>query len=526
MRYFNTTGPVVGAVHYCVPPLERVNLRELRPLVREGRYFVLHAPRQTGKTSALFALRDLLNRGAEGAYRCVYVNVEVGQVAREDVGRAMRAVLAELAREAKSTLGEESLASMWPGVLDTIGPDVALGEVLARWCEADPVPLILLIDEIDALVGDSLLAVLRQLRAGYPRRPTGFPHSVVLCGVRDVRDYRIRSNADNAVIAGGSAFNVKAKSLRLGDFSQEQTRALLAQHTTETGQSFTPGALDMVWNQAQGQPWLVNALAYEACFWNEAGRDRTREITADDIAEAREQIILSRETHLDQLADKLREDRVRRVVEPLLSGGDENASSARDIEYVRDLGIVAYDGPLRIANPVYAEVIPRELTYAVQATLPQETAWYVDASGGLDVVALLAAFQAFFREHSEHWMGRFDYREAGPQLLLQAFLQRVVNGGGRIEREYGLGRGRTDLLILWPQSGRTRKFVVECKVLHKSLERTIRDGLEQTTGYMDRCGAEEGHLVLFDRTDGKPWADKLFRREERTEGWAITVWGM
>jgi len=526
MRYFNTTGPVVGAVHYCIPPLERVNLRELCPLVREGRYFVLHAPRQTGKTSALFALRDLLNSGAEGAYRCVYVNVEVGQVGREDVGRAMRAVLAELAREAKSTLGEESLASMWPGVLDTVGPDVALGEVLARWCEAGPVPLILLIDEIDALVGDSLLAVLRQLRAGYPRRPAGFPHSVVLCGVRDVRDYRIRSSAESAVIAGGSAFNVKAKSLRLGDFSQEQTRALLAQHTAETGQAFTPDALDMVWNQAQGQPWLVNALAYEACFWNETGRDRTRAITAADITEAREQLILSREMHLGQLADKLREDRVRRVVEPLLSGGDENASSTRDIEYVRDLGIIAYDGPLRIANPVYAEVIPRELTRAVQETLPQETAWYVDASGGLDVVALLAAFQAFFREHSEHWVERFDYREAGPQLLLQAFLQRVVSGGGRIEREYGLGRGRTDLLILWPQSGRTRKFVVECKVLHKSPERTVRDGLEQTVGYMDRCGAEEGHLVLFDRTEGKPWADKLFRREERIESWAITVWGM
>ena len=115
-------------------------------------------------------MRDLLNSGAEGAYRCVYVNVEVGQVGREDVGRAMRAVLVELAREAKSTLGDESLASIWPGVLDTVGPDVALGEVLARWCEAGPVRLILLIDEIDALVGDSLLAVLQQLRTGYSQR--------------------------------------------------------------------------------------------------------------------------------------------------------------------------------------------------------------------------------------------------------------------------------------------------------------------------------------------------------------------
>ena len=190
-----------------------------------------------------------------------------------------------------------------------------------------PSPLILLIDEIDALVGDTLLAVLRQLRAGYPRRPAGFPHSVVLCGVRDVRDYRIRSSAENAVIAGGSAFNIKAKSLRLGDFSQGQTHALLAQHTAETGQTFTRDALDTIWNQTQGQPWLVNALAYEACFWNEAGRDRTRSITAGHIIEAQEQLILNRETHLDQLADKLQEDRVRRVIEPLLSGGDKREFS-------------------------------------------------------------------------------------------------------------------------------------------------------------------------------------------------------
>ena len=158
--------------------------------------------------------------------------------------------------------------------------------------------------------------------------------------------------------------------------------------------------------------------------------------------------------------------------------------------------------------------------------LAEDTAWYVDADGGLNVVKLLAAFQEFFREHSEHWVQRFDYLEAGPQLLLQAFLQRVVNGGGRIEREYGLGRGRTDLLIVWPQGEATRKFVVECKVLHKSLEQTVRDGLAQTAAYMDRCGAEEGHLVLFDRTEGKPWADKLFRREESVGGGEITVWGM
>ena len=526
MRFFNTTGPVVPADHYCIPPLERLDLAEIRALVREKRYFVLHAPRQTGKTSALLVLRDLLNSGAEGDFRCVYTNVEVGQASREDVAGAMRAILYELELRARATLRDESLADIWPGVLERAGPNGALRGVLARWSEADSRPLVLLIDEIDSLVGDTLLSVLRQLRAGYDERPEGFPHSVVLCGVRDVRDYRIHSGSEKAVVAGGSAFNVKARSLRLGDFSEGEVRALLAQHTDETGQSFTPEALDLIWTQTCGQPWLVNALASEACFWNEEGRDRARPIGTEDIFDAREKLVSRRETHLDQLADKLQEERVRRVVEPLLSGGDERAFSARDIEYVRDLGLVALHGPLRIANPVYAEVVPRELTSAAQEGLVQETAWYVDAGGRLDVPKLLAAFQDFFREHSEHWVARFDYQEAGPQLLLQAFLQRVANGGGRIEREYGLGRGRTDLLIVWPQGGRTHKFVVECKVVHKGLESTIREGLRQTRGYMDRCAAESGQLVVFDRRTGRSWKDKIFQREESVEGGAITVWGM
>ena len=526
MRFFNTTGPVVPADHYCIPPLSRLNLDEVLGLVRDKRYFVLHAPRQTGKTSALLALQELLNGGAAGDVRCVYANFEAGQALREDVEGAMRAILYEMELRARATLGDESLASVWPGILERAGPGNAFRGVLARWAEADPRPLVLLIDEIDALVGDTLLSVLRQLRAGYDQRPRRFPQSVVLCGVRDVRDYRIHASSEKAVVAGGSAFNIKARSLRLGDFSEEEVNALLAQHTADTGQAFSPDALETIHTQTRGQPWLVNALASEACFWSEAGRDRARTITAEDVFAAREQLVVRRETHLDQLADKLREDRVRRVVEPLLSGSAENESSARDIEYVRDLGLIAQHGPLRIANPVYAEVVPRELTWAVQETLAQDPAWYVGADGSLDVVALLAAFQAFFREHSEHWVGRFDYREAGPQLLLQAYLQRVVNGGGRIEREYGLGRGRTDLLIVWPQGGRMRKYVIECKVLHKGLTHTVGEGLRQTLGYMDRCAAESGHLVVFDRRDGRRWEDKVFRRAERMDGGTVTVWGM
>ena len=525
MRFFNTAGPIKPERHYCIPPLERLNMDEVHALVRDAKYFVLHAPRQTGKTSALLALRDLLN--AEGTYRCVYVNVEAGQAAREDVEQVTRTFLGRLASRARLTLDDEFLDEIWPDILTKYGPHAALGEALTRWSKADPKPLVLLIDEIDALIGDSLLSVLRQLRDGYDLRPEGFPQSVILCGVRDVRDYRIQSTAENAIIAGGSAFNIRAESLRLGDFSQDEVFALISQHTAETGQAFTAESLETIWRQTQGQPWLVNALAYEACFKNKTGQDRSQPITAEAIYDAGEQLILRREIHLDQLADKLKEDRVRRVVEPLLSGGEERRFIDRDIEYVRDLGLVAQDRPVRIANPIYAEVVPRELTWVVQEEFEQETAWYVTADGSLDVVALLTEFQTFFREHSEHWVTRFQYQEAGPQLLLQAFLQRIVKSGGRIEREYGLGRMRTDLLIVWPQGDQTRKIVIECKILHKSLDQTIVEGLEQTAEYMDRCDAEAGHLVIFDRRADRRWEDKVFHRRDASEGGVeIDVWGM
>ena len=542
MRFFNTEGPVRPDDHYGIPPLERMDVEELLGLIRGKRYFVLHAPRQTGKTSALIALRDLLNSGKAGSFRCVHTNVEVGQVARDDVARGMRAILSRLAMRARLS-GDSFPHESWRAVLEASGPDDALGDLLSNWCLANPVPLVLLVDEIDSLVGDTLLSVLRQLRAGYEQRPEAFPQSVVLCGVRDIRDYRIRSSAGE-VIAGGSPFNVAAKSLRMGDFTEAETRALMAQHTEETGQPFSEAARDAVWTQTRGQPWLVNALCAGACFDDKAGRDRSRTIEVDAVYAAREELILSRRTHLDQLAHKLEEARVRRVVEPLLSGG-EIQHHARDLEYVRDLGLIAAADPPRIANPIYREVVPRELGYVLQSSLDIQVAWYVDDDGRLDMDKLLTAFRTFFGEHAEHWLGHLGaYREAAPQLILQSYLQRVVNGGGRIEREYGLGRGRTDLLVLWPReagqpSDLWERFVVECKVLRdsdrKSLAGTVEEGVKQTLGYMKQCGAEEGHLVVMDRRseelrggegagdrrDGDGEADGGGRRQD---GRGVVVW--
>jgi tetratricopeptide (TPR) repeat protein len=524
MRFFNTAGPVDPQRHYCIPPLTRFDLDEVLMLIDQHQYFVLHAPRQTGKTTSLLALRDHLN--AAGDYRCVYVNVEVGQSAREDVTAAMRAIIGEIGLRAELDLNDRFVTDTLSEAIARRGGHGALGEVLTRWAAASPKPLVLLIDEIDALVGDTLVSTLRQLRAGYAGRPRQFPQSVVLCGVRDVLDYRIHSATDKAVITGGSAFNIKAESLRIGDFVQSEIEALNAE---ETGQAFVPAALARIWDLTRGQPWLVNALGYEVCFRSKEARDRGLPITLAMVEQAKEALILRRDTHLDQLIDKLQEERVRRVMAPLLASA---ASSDRfhpdDVQYLVDLGLIRRDraGGIALANPIYQEVVPRELAWTLQSGIPQETAWYLRSDGPLDLSRLLAAFQQFFREHAEHWVERFQYKEAGPQLLMQAFLQRIVNGGGRIEREYGLGRLRTDLLVIWPHDAGEQRAVIELKVLHKGLAATLAQGLEQTWAYLDRCAAEEGHLVIFDRTPDKAWEEKLFQREEPFQGHTFTVWGM
>lgn len=224
MRYFNTEGPVEADQHYCIPPLERVDLDEILRLIEWGKYFVLHAPRQTGKTSMLKALAERLN--AAGEYRCLYVNVEPAQADRGDVGAAMATVLDELSERATETFGDESIQALRDEVLSHRSQSMALNLLLRRWTVSLPKPLVLLVDEFDTMIGDSLISVLRQLRAGYELRPKRFPQSVILCGVRDVRDYRIFSVRDQNYTSGGSAFNIKAESLRLVDFPSGSTRAV------------------------------------------------------------------------------------------------------------------------------------------------------------------------------------------------------------------------------------------------------------------------------------------------------------
>ena len=531
-RFFNTAGPIKTDLHYYVDPLQRIDLVETLMLIRQQKYFVLHAPRQTGKTSCMLALRDYLNQSGE--YIAVYANVEGGQASRNDIQSVVKSTVDTLAEQFRGVVKNDLPLQIRDGV-QQVGKDTMLATYLRRLSENLPKPLVLFIDEIDALVGDSLVSVLRQLRTGYSDRPASFPQSIILCGVRDVRDYRIvLSNQD--IVTGGSAFNIKAMSLRLSNFSEEEIHELYMQHTAATGQVFDEGCFPLIWDATEGQPWLVNALGYEVTMNMRENRDRSVKIVPDMVYRAQERIIYRRETHIDILIDRLKEERVRRVIGPILANDteiDDALFPQDDLQYVIDLGLIKLERgkPIRIANGIYREIIPRELTWTTQESLSQQSVWYLNPDGSINMEKLMLDFQQFFRQNADAWIDKFDYKESGPQLLLQAFLQRVVNGGGYIDREYGLGRGRTDLLVRKPLTdqygGPVQRIVLELKIRRNSLEKTIEDGLRQTWEYMDKVGGvDEGHFILFDRTPGISWDEKIWHENREYAGRRIMVWGM
>ena len=343
-------------MHYTIPPLDRVDKDTLLRLIDARRYFVLHAPRQTGKTSAMLALIKQLNDS--GRYRAVYVNIEGAQAARNNVEQGIRGILSALADAAVDSAGDTFPSSIRHELREE-SPNDALRVMLRRWSLECPLPVILVLDEIDALIGDTLLSVLRQLRSGYANRPRSFPQSIILCGVRDIRDYRIHSGGE--IITGGSAFSIKVESLRLGDFTQADIRNLYQQHTAETRQIFEEGVYPLVWTLTQGQPWLVNALAYEICE-NILRGDITPPITVDLILQAKGLLIQKRSSFLDGFSNALREDRLRQVLDHLIRQEPEKRYQliqGADARELIDLGLIRRgETGLEIANALYRDFLP------------------------------------------------------------------------------------------------------------------------------------------------------------------------
>lgn len=467
-----------------LPPLDR--------LIAQESYFVIHAPRQTGKTTTMLALAQQLT--ARGDYAAIMVSAEVGQPFSHNPDKAEVYILESWRQAARAWLPPELQPPPWPQVEGS-----KIGAALQAWCQACPKPLVIFIDEIDSLTDDALISVLRQLRDGYPRRPQNFPHSLALIGMRDVRDYKVTSGGSTR-LQTASPFNIKVESFTLGNFNVDEVAQLYSQHTAETGQQFTPESLALAFELTYGQPWLVNALARQVV--EVIAPDEQTTIMPEHIHQAKEAMIQRRDTHLDSLSKRLEESRIRAIIEPLMAGQELNQIPLDDRDYLVDLGLLrrSSEGGIVVANRIYQEVLPRMLASGPQDSLPQISPTWLQPDGQLDVAKLLEAFLSFWRQHGQPLLKSAPYHEIAPHLVMMAFLHRVVNGGGTLEREYAIGTDRMDLCLRYGAV----TLGIELKVWRPGRPDPLKAGLVQLDKYLAGLGLESGWLVIFDRREGLP----------------------
>jgi hypothetical protein len=453
------------------------------------------------------------------------MSVEVGAAFPQQPELAENAILATWHRTAKSRLPTQLHPPVWPET----APGQQIGAALQAWAEVSPRPLVVFIDEIDSLQDQTLIMVLRQLRDGYPNRPQSFPQSVGLIGLRDVRDYKVASGGSDCPkdrlpqrvaspkenrLNTASPFNIKVESLTIGNFTLSDLATLYHQHTDDTGQVFTEAAVQQAFHLTQGQPWLVNALARQIVEY--ILPDSTTPITVDQVNEAKEILIQRQDTHLDSLAEKLNEPRVKAVIEPMLAGQELPNPPWDDIRYLLDLGIcTSKQGVLEIANPIYREVLPRCLAASTTVGLGYVQPTWLSETGVLLPDRLLAAFLDFWQQHGQPLLQNFAYHEIAPHLVLMAFLHRVVNGGGTLEREYAIGTDRMDLCLRYGKV----TIGIELKVWREGRPDPLQKGLEQIDRYLAGLNLQEGWLVIFDRRpDLPPIAERTTTEEAMTAG--------
>jgi len=498
-KTFNIAGPCHPNEHYMLPTQERC--QGVLQLIEQKQYFVIHAARQSGKTTLLLELARQLNEA--GNYYALYCSLETVQGivdAKEGVPAIVKALQFKI--EMNKQLEQYSFAEQ----ADYSDFTTVLLRVLSQFCRQLDKPLVIFFDEADCLTNATLIAFLRQLRNGYvSRHEIPFVHSIALVGMRNIRDYKSDIRNDRETLGSYSPFNIVKASKTLRNFTLNEITPLYAQHTKLTGQAFSPDVIQKVYDKSQGQPWLVNAIACEIVE-QILEFDVSREILPTHVEQAVQTIILRRDTHIDSLMERLKEARVQRIVEPVIVGKNQGYSVLDDdYQYVLDLGLLRYtEGQIIPSNPIYGEVIIRTLSSRSQMEMAalQFPSYLMD--GKLDMKQLLSDFQQFWRENSEVWVKRYQYVEAAPHLTLQAFLQKVVNHGASVTREMASGAGRLDLYIHY----QGLNYPIELKIRYG--EKTYKEWQKQLVNYMDKLSCSEGWLLVFDRRKTVSWDEKIF----------------
>ena len=500
MRHFGTQGRVYPEEHYIVPRTkETANFIER---VKNGKYIVLFAPRQTGKTTFFRLALDRLV-AEDPTYFPIHLNFEV----YADYSAAGFYIhLYEMIREELETSFQRRGLTLSRALVDfldgtTLTDHVSmldlfrhLGNLLAR--EAGEQKIVILIDEFDGIPRAALRGFLHTIRHIYLTDAPRCPHSVGIVGVKSITqlDY------DRSI----SPFNIQDE-FRLPNFTSQQVHALLAQYTEEVGQAFRSEVIETLHTQTAGQPFLVNRCAQ--ILTDEMDIPKNETIEMNHFATAHQRLLRERNTNIDHLRTNVRRDpRFEKLLMRIVSYEDGMLFDPDD-DFMNELvtyGVITEDpdGLCEIVNPIYQHRILQifkptinglENTYFSEDT-GENFRDYLTPTGELEIARLLDNFQAF--------IARAGFRilqvpntpqEYVGQYLLYAYLDHFVRiVGADMFLEVQTGRGRIDLLIIHNQ----RKYIVETKISEGV--RYYQSGKKQLAAYVKSEEAVEGYYVVFD----------------------------
>ena len=497
-KYFETRGPVSPEVHYVVPRTEELTAFLHR--IKLGRYLVIFAPRQTGKTTFFrWALAALA--AADATYFPIHLDFEAYKNCtpadfyahlREDIFEEIEDVFQQRGIEPSATL-TQFLASA--PLTDHVAM-IRFFRKLARLLEAPRI--VLLIDEFDgippALVSDFLYALRRVYVS--KRLADRVPYSVGIVGVKNVAQL----NYDRSI----SPFNIQEE-FHLPNFTLAQVEELLGQYTAEVGQPFAPEVIETLHRQTGGQPFLVNRLAQ--LLTQELAIPKDTTISLEHFAEAHRVLLTEDNVNFNHLTTNVRRDaRFERLLMNIATSTQPIGFNPRN-EVMSELatyGVIASgtDGKCEIVNPIYQYCVMQAFQPAINGLevdyFPADTQSgfqeYLTPGGEIAMVALLDNFRDFIVRAGFRILAVPGLpRESVGQHLLAAYLDGFVKSiGGFLYLEVPTGRGRTDLILLHNR----RKYIVELKVWGGA--GYYEAGKRQLARYLSLEGAVAGYYIVFD----------------------------
>lgn len=507
MKKFGTHGPVNSHEHYVVS--RKLELADFVDRVKQGRYIVLFAPRQTGKTTFFKnALNILTNEGEE--YFPIQLNFEEYQNRSVDVFYAD--VFEDIKEEIDAVLTRRNLSpskELKQFLQDfTISDHVTLRRffrqlqtLLTSNSSKTTVPrIIVTIDEFDGIPSTVVSDFLHTLRRIYlSDEDVRSPYSVCIVGVKSITQL----NYDRSI----SPFNIQDE-FTLPNFSHTQVHELLEQYSDEVGQQFSPDTVAMIHSQTAGQPFLVNRIAQ--ILTDEFNIAKSETIGTPHFLGAHAKLLEERNTNIDHLITNIRRDkRFEKVLMGIAFSEEGTRYNLRNetVSQLASYGVIAKgeDGRSVILNPIYLHCIIQSFQPPVNGLEeeyfsgdgPIGFSEYLTDQGMIDMNALIDNFKKFIIRAGHKILQVPDTpQEFVGQYLLSAYLDQFVQTvGASLRLEVQTGRGRADIIITHNQ----KQYLIETKIWRD--ERRYQIGKQQLAQYMKSENVREGYYVVFDHRE-------------------------